>query len=75
MSENGKRKKLFGLEHWQEIMLILMVYDAVVVNLSYFLALWLRFDSKFSLIPAHYLDPWKRFAPYYTVFCLVVFMC
>ena len=33
----GSRK----LEHWQVIAAMLMVYDFVVVNLSYFLALWL----------------------------------
>ena len=50
-----------------------MVYDAIVVNVSYFLALWLRFDGIYSHIPQRYLDYWKQFAPVYTLLCLVIF--
>lgn len=61
------------LEHWQKIAILLMIYDAIAVNASYFLALWLRYDGEFSAIPAYYMTPWLRFAPIYTVFCLVLF--
>ena len=49
------------------------IYDIAAVNLAYFLALWLRFDLKFSLIRPDFLDAWMRFAPIYTVFCIAVF--
>ncbi len=61
------------LEHWQKIAVILAVYDAIVVNLSYGITLWFRFDLQFSQIPEYYLQAWLRFAPIYTVFCLAVF--
>ena len=61
------------IEHSQMIMLYLMIYDAVAVTASYFLALFLRFDFRFSMIPAQYFDPWLRFAPFYAVVCVGVF--
>jgi FlaA1/EpsC-like NDP-sugar epimerase len=45
----------------------------IAVNAAYFIALWIRFDCKFQAIPHEYLDSFLRFAPIYTVFCLVVF--
>ena len=42
------RQKKF-LEHWQVIALYLMVYDVIAVNLSYFFALWIRFDCMYSV--------------------------
>ena len=67
-------KNKHKLEHWKVIALILGVYDAVVVNFSYFFALLLRFDFKYSAIQANYLQAWERFTPVYTVACLLVFM-
>ena len=52
---------------------VLMLYDIVAVNLAYFLALWIRFDCKFSAIDARYLQSYIRFVGIYTVFCLVTF--
>ena len=52
---------------------VLMLYDIVAVNLAYFLALWIRFDCKFSSIDARYLQSYIRFVGIYTVFCLVTF--
>ena len=60
-------------EHWRTIAMLLIIYDAVVVNLSYLAALWLRFDLHFSAISKNYLNAWARFTPFYTIFCLVVF--
>ena len=37
--------KILGrFPHWQIIAFYLMIYDIVVINVSYFMALWLRFD-------------------------------
>ena len=70
MSATVKKKKL---EHWQFISILLAIYDAIAVNLSYFLALWFRFDCTFSRINVKYLTAWKSFIPIYTIFCLIVF--
>ena len=43
---------------WQPITLLLMLFDLVAVTASYFLALWLRFDCRFSEIPQAFLSAW-----------------
>lgn len=68
----GKKHKL-KIEHWQVIALLLAIYDAIMVNVSYFIALLLRFDFRFSLIPERFLLAWFKFAPLYTVLCLIGF--
>ena len=70
---NGERRG--RIEHWQIISLCLALYDAVAVNAAFYAALWLRYDCKFWDIPAFYIDALRTFAPFYTVFCLIVFWC
>lgn len=54
--------------------ILLVFYDVIAVNLSYFLGLWFRFDCKFSLVESSgYLEPFAKFAPIYSVFCIVIF--
>ena len=72
-SFHGGKGRRFTVEHWHIIAFYLIVYDALAVTGSYFLALWLRFDGQFSEIPDSYLTPWAKFAPIYAAFCLVVF--
>jgi FlaA1/EpsC-like NDP-sugar epimerase len=67
--ENKKIK----FEHWQIIALCMMVYDIFAVNVSYFIALWLRFDCIYSNIPEVYLVIWIKFIPIYSAICLLVF--
>lgn len=62
-----------GLKHWQIINIGLMLYDILAVNVAYFVALWARFDCRFSMIPDYYLDSFYGFAPIYTVLCVIVF--
>ena len=69
--ENFLHKPLIA--HWQLISLFLMAYDAVSVSVSFLIALWLRFDCRFTLIPQDYYIAWMRFIPYYAVICLVLF--
>ena len=69
--ENFKRRS--GLEHWQIISFLLVVYDAVSANIAYFAALWLRFDCEFSRIPQEFYQIWLRFTAIYTAICLVIF--
>lgn len=66
----GKRPLLV---HWQLITIYLIIYDLLMINLSYFTALWLRFDCIYSSIPEVYITAYMRFAPIYSLFCLVVF--
>ncbi len=68
-----KSNKIRKLEHWQYVTIFLVIYDAIAVNFAYFVALWVRFDAKLSAIPKHYLTPFLKFIPIYTVFCLCVF--
>ena len=50
-----------------------MAFDVMAINISYFLALWIRFDGVFSEIPEKYLDPYVYFIPIYTVISLAIF--
>ncbi len=60
-------------KHWQKIAFYLVLYDIVAVNFSYFFALLLRFDLSYTRIPGEYLSAFLRFAPFYTVFSLILF--
>ena len=81
MSNNSSQKRsLFsvilkkaGIEHWHIIAFYLVLYDVVAVNFSYFLGLLLRFDLRFSSIPADYMTAFVRFAPVYTIVVLLIF--
>ncbi len=59
--------------HWHVITFYLMLYDAIVVFASYFLALWLRFDCRVDSIPPEYFLPYKQFIAFYIGICLIVF--
>lgn len=67
----GRKKKF--MEHWQTIALWLMLYDVVAVNAAFMLALWVRFDCRYSMIPDVYLGAYLKFAPWYTVISIVVY--
>ena len=51
------------------------MFDAVAVNLSYYMALVIRFyvNNAFNEWAARYVPEFWKFVPYYTVFCLIVF--
>ncbi len=64
------------MAHWQVINLGLMLYDVLSVNAAFFLAMWLRFDCSISAMLGeyeYYLDAFLKFAPIYTVVCILVF--
>ena len=75
MNKNTKVLRKKRLEHWKVIALYLFFYDVIVINLSYFLGLWLRFDLSYSLIPDIYLSSFLKFAPFYTIFTVIIFFC
>lgn len=70
---NKKKKQFLFFEHWHMIALFLVVYDLAVIAGSYFLALWLRFDCRYSEIPYDYLLAWLKFTPIYAVASVAVF--
>lgn len=61
------------MEHWKAISIYLVVYDVVAINFAFFFGLWLRFDLQFSKIPREYFSAFLKFAPFYTVFTILVF--
>ena len=68
----GKRNR-YQLKHWHMIAVLLIAYDVIAINMAYFLALWFRFDCIFSKIPQNYYDSYLKFAPIYSIFCVVIF--
>ena len=67
------------LNKWKDAVakdLWVVVLDVVAVNLSYYLALLIRFYVNWTLRPVaedRYLPAFVSFAPFYTVACLLVF--
>lgn len=53
----------------------IVLLDILAVNLSYFLALLVRFYVNFEFRPTvtYYLTDWLYFTPFYTVLCIIVF--
>lgn len=72
---DGKKNRTFNfhIEHWKAVTAFLMMYDILAVVMSYFLALWLRFDCRFQKIPKEYLLPYYQSILLYAGFCIVVF--
>ena len=73
MNDNRQKKKPL-IEHWQIIAVLLAVYDFAAMCLSYFLALWIRYDCQFSNIPLMYRNAWRMFVPAYAMVGLVIFI-
>lgn len=67
-------KKEIKIHHWVKVALLLLVYDVIAINMSYGLALWLRFEMQFSAIPDHYLMSWLSFSPFFTVITCGIFL-
>ena len=61
-----------GLLHWQGVTMFLVLYDIAAVTVAFFFALLLRFDFRFSMIPAVYFEPWIKFAPIYAIICILI---
>ena len=61
------------LQRWMQVALLMMIYDIIAMNAAYGLALWLRFDLHFSMIPQTYLYSWLYFSPFFTIAALGIF--
>ena len=57
----------------KERMVLLALLDVIVINFSYFLALWIRFDCNLEGIPAAYMSAWLHSIPIYTLVSLAVY--
>ncbi len=73
MNKNRQNRRPL-IEHWQIIAVFLALYDAAAMCLSYFLALWIRYDCMFTNIPATYRNAWQVFSPAYAAIGVVVFV-
>ena len=62
-----------NVRHAQLIAMYLALFDVIAVSAAYFIALWLRFDLKFSAIQGAYFKVWLIGAPIYAILCLLVF--
>lgn len=74
--------KRFSISRGVMAKILLVLYDVFVVNLSYFMALWFRYDCNISELlygspsvtdaPVHF-KTWLYFIPIYTIFSLIIF--
>ena len=71
--QNNVETKIKKFQHWQLVRLFLAIYDIIAVNAAYFLALWVRFDCRFSAIPENYWEAYTGFAPIYTILAVGIF--
>ena len=55
------------------VSILLILYDAISINIAYFFAIWLRFDMRFSTIPVDYLLYFLQYIPIHIVVTIAVF--
>lgn len=74
LTDGNKRKMYLG---WFVKRALLVLFDALAVNLSYYLALLVRFymDNRFISRVGRYLPAFEAYIPYNTVICIVIFLC
>lgn len=70
--ENNINKKHHPFFRVRVVSVLLAIYDICAVTLSYFLALWLRFDCHYTEIPQKYFVAWLKFVPIYAVLTIIV---
>jgi len=71
--DNNKQNKK-KMEHWKVVNMLLVAYDILTIAFSYFAALWVRFDFRFSQIPKTYLGLCIRFVCIYVAVCIIVYL-
>ncbi len=72
MSEVIKKPRR-KMEHWQVVTLLLILYDIIAITVSYFLALWVRFDCQYGKIQGDYFQAYEKSILFYALFCVIVF--
>ena len=73
MSHTKKTKEHKANQQWTEKMLMLLLADSLIILISYFTALLLRFDFGFSSIPEGYLTGYLWSMPFWIISTVVVF--
>lgn len=58
---------------WGKRAIMLVIYDIVAINLSAFIGVWMRFDFRFSSIPAEYWHGYVSYIPFNTIGTLIIF--
>ena len=72
VKENSASKRsIFKKLHLLTV--FLMLFDIAAMLGAYFLALWFRFDCRYTQIPREYFWAWLKFAPIYVAVGVVVF--
>ncbi len=61
------------LKHWHIMAICLMICDVISIYLSYFSALWMRFDTQYSHIPGNYLHTFRSTITVYAILAICVF--
>ena len=68
IEKNNKR-----VERWRIMSFLLVIYDVIAIALSFFLALWFRYDCSFGAIPDKFLLAYGKFIGIYAAFCVLLF--
>lgn len=66
-------RQTLKVEHWQVIAVLMVIYDIIMVNFSYFLGLWLRFDCAYSEIPDDIFIAFVRYIPIHAITSVIIF--
>ena len=67
--KSGKKQPV-----WYRIAFLLILFDAIVVNVAYLGALLLRFDLHFQSIPSGYYQMWIDTIPVHTLVSILIYM-
>ncbi len=65
--------RIKNLKHWHKVAYFLVAYDFITIVMSFFLALWFRFDCRYSLIPVEYFAPYKNVIIPYAIVSIFVY--
>lgn len=73
MESTHEKTRLINRNYF--VRLALVIFDIAAVNLAYFTALVVRFyvASEFNAVAVQYIPAFIKFAPFYTLACLIVF--
>ncbi len=55
------------------ITLLLILYDVLTIGFGFFLALWVRFDCKYSEIAPEYIESYITFMGFYILGCIIIY--
>lgn len=75
MQETERQSKWLYVR-WFVLRFALVIYDLVAINLAFILTLLVRFyvGKEFHAVATQYIDAYFAYAPYYSAFCILVFI-